>query len=325
MTSANNIPLHFSPRLLKKVDPQALGKIAVLMGGKFAEREVSLVSGANVMAALDRQGCQVKAIDVGNDVYEQLNAGQFDRVFIALHGRGGEDGTIQSLLEIMSLPYTGSGVLASALALDKVRSKSLWRDAGLPVAPGQVVDAHTDWEALARHLGLPIFVKPIAEGSSVGVSRVDAVEALPEAYEKAAALGGAVLAEKFLDGEEYTVGILSDAALPIIHIRSSASHTFYDYHAKYVDDYTEYLIPCGLSAEKENALQKAALEAYRILGCRHWARVDAMTDRQGNFYLLELNTIPGLTEHSLVPKAAKHLGVSFDELILQILAHTLVE
>lgn len=292
-------------------------KVAVLMGGQYAEREVSLVSGQNVLNALLRQGIDAEAIDVDEHIFQKLTSKKFDKAFVALHGRGGEDGVVQALLEALNIPYTGSSVLASALSMDKIRCRWLWQGLNIPFPPFTVLEANSDWQAVIDQFGLPLFVKPAAEGSSIGISKVNSLQELKDAYVEASKYSGPVIVEKFIDGPEYTVGILNNQTLPIIRIE--AAEEFYDYAAKYLLDSTQYHIPCGLSAEKEKELQQLALKAYQALGCRNWGRVDVMCDKAGNFYFLEVNTIPGLTEHSLVPKAAKAVGLSFDELILKIL------
>ncbi len=292
-------------------------KVAVLMGGQYAEREVSLISGQNVLSALLRQGIEAEAIDVDEHLFQKLTSKKFDKAFIALHGHGGETGEVQALLEALHIPYTGSSVLASALSMDKIRCRWLWKGLDIPYPPFMVLDENSDWQAVIDQLGLPLFVKPSAEGSSIGISKVNSLEELKHAYIEAAKYNGPVIVEKFIDGPEYTIGILNNQTLPIIRIE--VAEEFYDYAAKYLVDTTKYHIPCGLSAEKEKHLQQLALKAYQALGCKNWGRVDVMADKTGNFYFLEVNTIPGLTEHSLVPKAAKAIGMSFDELILKIL------
>jgi D-alanine-D-alanine ligase len=298
-------------------DPAQFGKVALLMGGTSAERDVSLKSGATVLAALQARGVDVHSIDVGADVLPLLQAGGFERCFVMLHGRGGEDGTIQGALELLDLPYTGSGVLASALAMDKWRSKLLWQALGLPVPACTVLDVGTDFAAVEQHLGLPLFVKPAREGSSVGISKVTKSGELAVAYTAAAKHDDRVLAEQYLGGGEYTVAILNGEALPVVKIVPKAE--FYDYQAKYLSDETEYLCPADLSAEKEQALQQLALKAFAALGCSGWGRIDILLDESGEAYLLEANTLPGMTDHSLVPMAAKAAGIEIDELVWRIL------
>ncbi|WP_419535426.1 D-alanine--D-alanine ligase [Endozoicomonas sp.] len=296
-------------------DPKAFGKVAVLFGGNSAEREVSLISGERIYAALNRQGVKCQLIDTCENVIEQLQEYGPDYAFIALHGRGGEDGTMQGLLETMGIPYSGSGIMASALAMDKYRCKLLWQSIGLPT-PEFALVMGADNLGHAESL-LPAFVKPSMEGSSVGVARVDRREDLEAACERAAEHKGPVLVESFIDGPEFTVGILNDQALPVIKIEAEGE--FYDYEAKYLSDNTRYSIPCGLTSIKEQELQAVALTAFEALGCSGWGRVDFMQDQQGRFWLLEVNTIPGMTDHSLMPMAAADAGLSFDELVIEIL------
>jgi len=296
------------------------GKVAVLLGGTSAEREVSLNSGSRVLAALQRQGVDAHAFDPAEKKLDELAA--FDRVFIALHGRHGEDGTIQGALELMHIPYTGSGVMASALGMDKWRTKLLWRSVGLPIPDFVMLDAHSDFAAVEQQLGLPLFVKPANEGSSIGISMVSHAGELPAAYHKAAQLDPLVLAERGILGGEYTVGIVGVGdnmeALPIIKIEPATP--FYDYEAKYLRDDTKYLCPCGLPEARELELRAAALNAFRVLGCRGWGRVDFLMDEEGKAYFLEVNTSPGMTDHSLVPMAARVAGMSYEDLVVRVLA-----
>lgn len=298
-------------------DPARFGKVAVLMGGNSAEREVSLKSGAAVVAALKRRQVAVDALDVDKESLPQLMSGGYQRCFVILHGRGGEDGTMQGLLELMEMPYTGSGVMASALGMDKWRSKLLWRAAGLPVPEWAVLSQESDFSAVEKQLGLPLFVKPANEGSSVGISKVSRSGTLQQAYAKAAEYDSLVLAEQYLGGGEYTVAILGDTPLPVVKIEPKGE--FYDYEAKYLSDDTAYLCPCGLAPEKEHEMQQLALRAFEVLGCRGWGRIDILLDGGGKPYLLEANTLPGMTDHSLVPMAAKAAGIEFDELVWRIL------
>lgn len=293
------------------------GKVAVLMGGWSAEREVSLKSGAAVLAALQRRGVDAHPIDAGRDVLHQLEAGGFDRAFIVLHGRGGEDGALQGALEVMGLPYTGSGVLASALGMDKWRSKLTWQAAGLPVPEFALLEADSAPEEVVDRLGLPLFVKPANEGSSIGISKVEQAGQLAAAYTEAARYDRLVLAERFIGGGEYTVAVLGGQALPAIRI--APAREFYDYEAKYLRDDTGYHIPCGLPAEREQELQRLALEGFAVLGGRGWGRVDFLLDEAGRAYLLEVNTVPGMTDHSLVPMAAAAAGIDFEQLVWRIL------
>ncbi len=304
-------------------DAKAYGKVAVMLGGTSAERPVSLNSGAAVLAALQRQGIDAHAFDPANRNLGDLISGEFDRVFIALHGRLGEDGCMQGALEVLGMPYTGSGVMASALAMDKWRTKLLWRAAGLPTADWAMLDADSDFAAVERQLGLPIFVKPAREGSSIGMSKVTAAGTLAAAYATAAEHDPLVLAEKFIDGPEFTVAILGDTALPVIRLEPAKDKAFYDFDAKYLRNDTQYHCPAGLPDADEQALRQLALQAFRLVGGRGWGRVDVMRDSQGQSYLLEMNTSPGMTDHSLVPMAARAAGLDFDALCRAILEQTL--
>jgi D-alanine-D-alanine ligase len=295
----------------------SLGKVAVLLGGRSAEREVSLKSGSMVLAALKKKGVDAHPFDPKERGLDELAREKFDRVFIALHGRFGEDGTLQGILEWLGIPYTGSGVLASALAMDKLRTKRIWAAEGLPTAPHAVLDAKTSFAAVEKKLGLPIFVKPASEGSSVGMSKVKAKGRLKAAWQEAAKYDPVVMAEKFIDGPELTVSILGEEVLPAIRIETPRE--FYDYEAKYLTDDTRYLIPCGLPKAREKQIQALCLKAFRALGCRGWGRVDLMLDRRGRPYLLEINTSPGMTDHSLVPMAARAVGISYEDLCVKIL------
>jgi D-alanine-D-alanine ligase len=299
-------------------------KVAVLMGGTSAERDVSLMSGAAVLAGLREMGIDAHAVDTRDVSVLDLKQQGFAKAFIALHGRGGEDGTLQAVLEFLQLPYTGSGVMASAITMDKLRSKLLWQGRGLPSGKfvwltrqqyEQGLDADTT--AAIEALCLPLFVKPSCEGSSVGISRVNHADALPAALEEAFRHDDDVLIEAFLSGAEYTVGIVGEQILPSIRIKTASE--FYDYEAKYISDDTEYFCPSGLSAEQEAELQTLVWSAWRALGCSGWGRVDVMADGEGNFQLLEVNTSPGMTSHSLVPMAAKQAGYSFPQLVARIL------
>ena len=295
----------------------SLGKVAVLFGGHSAEREVSLKSGAAVLAALQRSGVDAHAFDPAVQSLEALRDEGFDRAFIALHGRGGEDGTVQGALELLGIPYTGSGVLASALAMDKWRSKMIWQAGGLPVPQYELLSADSDWAGVAERLGLPLFVKPANEGSSVGISKVKRLEDLPAAYREAAKHDALVIAERAVLGGEFTAAILAEEALPVIRI--VPANEFYDYEAKYLRDDTRYLCPCGLSAEQEAEMQRLAWQGFKLLGGRGWGRVDFLIDEAGRPYLLEANTSPGMTDHSLVPMAARQRGIAFEELVLRVL------
>ncbi|HUQ25660.1 MAG TPA: D-alanine--D-alanine ligase [Burkholderiales bacterium] len=293
------------------------GKVAVLMGGRSAEREVSLKSGGMVLKALQAKGVNAHPFDPKERSLEDLARGRFDRAFIALHGRFGEDGTMQGILDWLGIPYTGSGVLASALAMDKVRTKRMWQAEGLATAPYLVLDKNTDFKAAAKKLGVPLFVKPASEGSSVGMSKVKRAGDLEEAFALAVNYDPVVIAEKFLEGPELTVSIVGERVLPIIKIETPRE--FYDYEAKYIANDTRYLIPCGLPAAKEKQIQALSLKAFQALGCRGWARVDVMLDKRGRPYLLEINTSPGMTDHSLVPMAAKAVGIAYEDLCVGIL------
>lgn len=297
------------------------GKVAVLFGGRSAEREVSLNSGSRVLEALRRQGVDAHAFDPAERQLDDL-AG-FARAFIALHGRYGEDGTIQGALELMGIPYTGSGVMASALGMDKWRTKLLWQAAGLPVPPYLMLDDATDLAAVEAALGLPLFVKPACEGSSIGITKVKRPGELAAARAEAARHDSLVIAERAILGGEYTVAILGNEALPIIKIEPS--NEFYDYEAKYLRDDTAYRCPCGLTETRESELRQQALDAFRVLGGRGWGRVDFLLDQAataggGAAYFLEVNTSPGMTDHSLVPMAARAAGMSYDDLVVRILA-----
>ena len=294
------------------------GKVAVMMGGNSAEREVSLKSGAAVLAALRSSGVDAHCFDPQEKTLEALHGESFKRVFIALHGRGGEDGTLQGALDLLAIPYTGSGVLGSALAMDKWRSKLVWQAAGLPLPDYVVLDAGSDFAAVEKQLGLPLFVKPANEGSSIGISKVKQAGALRAAYELAARFDSCVIAEKYLGGGEFTVGILTGQALPVIRIVPATE--FYDYDAKYLRDDTEYRIPSGLGEEREAAMRDLALRAFAVIGGRGWGRMDLMLDAAGGLYCLEANTSPGMTDHSLVPMAARAAGIPFVQLVLKLLA-----
>lgn len=293
------------------------GKVAVLMGGRSAEREISLKSGQRVLAALLARGVDAHAFDPREERLEALVTRRFDRAFIALHGRFGEDGTVQGALEYLGIPYTGSGVMASALALDKWRSKLLWQAAGLSTPCFELMTARTDCAALAARLGLPLMVKPAREGSSIGISKVTSAAELGAAYELARRYDEVVIAERFIEGTELTAGILGEQPLPLIRLETP--RVFYDYEAKYFAEDTRYFCPCGLPEDTEREVQRVAQAAFRVLGCSGWGRVDLMLGRDGRAYLLEVNTIPGMTDHSLVPMAARAAGLSFEDLVVRIL------
>ncbi len=302
-------------------DAAEFGKVAVLMGGQSAERNISLESGQAVLTALLNSDIDAHAIDYSAESLLTLIEDNFDRVFIALHGRGGEDGTVQGALESIGLPYTGSGVLGSALAMDKSRSKSIWQQAGLSTPLARELDADTDWEAVVEQLGLPLMVKPVHEGSSLGASKVSVAENLSTAWQQANQYDNRVMAERWIEGQEYTVPILHSQVLPLIKLVTARE--FYDYHAKYEADDTQYICPCGLEADKELSLGEMALAACQSLNVSGWARVDLLIDSEGQAFLIEVNTVPGMTSHSLVPMAAKQAGLSFEQLVVQILATSL--
>ena len=293
------------------------GKVAVLMGGWSAEREVSLKSGSAVLEALNAQEIDAHGIDMGADVIDQLLRGRFDRAFVIVHGRGGEDGMIQGTLEILGIPYTGSGVLGASVCMDKLMTKRVWLGAGLPT-PG-FVELHesTDAKVLVNSVGFPCIVKPTLEGSSIGMSKVEAPQQLTDAWKLASQYGQPVIAETWVAGEEYTVAILGDDALPVIRLQTP--HSFYDYQAKYEADDTQYHCPCGLPRDRERELQSLAVKAFEVTAARGWGRVDMMVDKHNQPWLIEVNTVPGMTDHSLVPMAATAAGIEFDSLVLRIL------
>ena len=296
------------------------GKVAVLMGGQSAEREVSLNSGQAVLAGLLRKGIDAHGIDADKDVLQRLGDGGYDRVFIVLHGRGGEDGVIQGGLETLGLPYTGSGVQGSSLGMDKYRCKLLWSGLSLPTPGYLMIDSEDDLKAAAE-LGFPLMVKPVHEGSSIGMAKVNSADELHAAWVAAREYDGQVMAEKWITGQEFTASILNDQALPLIRLETP--HTFYDYEAKYSSNSTSYHCPCGLDEAKEQELQSLALKAFHAVGASGWGRVDIMMDQEQQPYLIEVNTVPGMTDHSLVPMAAKQYGLGFDDLVWQILASTM--
>ncbi len=293
-----------------------LGRIAVLMGGDSPEREISLLSGNAAWNSLQRLGLPATAIDAGRDVAERLADEQAEFVIVMLHGRGGEDGSIQGLLEILGLPYSGSGVLASALAMDKIKSKLIWKQLGYATADFIELKADTDWDATISRLGSAV-VKPVSGGSSLGVDIVHSAAELERQYSAAAAFDSPVMAETYVKGREFSVGVLQDETLPAVELRTRRK--FFDYRAKYEDQETEYICPPDLTEEKHQELLTLAHDAYRVLGCRGLARVDLMQDRDGKFFLLEVNTVPGMTGHSIIPMAASRLGRSYDDLMEQIL------
>lgn len=292
------------------------GKVGVMMGGHSAEREISLMSGKAVLAALLEKGVDAHGFDPAERDLTALKAEGFDRVFLILHGRGGEDGTMQGLLELLGIPYTGSGVMASALGMDKWRSKLIWQAAGIPTAPFAMLDENTDFDEVIARLGLPLFVKPATEGSSIGVTKVKRAEDLAAAYRVAAKYDKLVLCERFIAGREVQFPVLGDQILPSILVETPCE--FYDYQAKYFRDDTVYHCP-GLPAEAEAVLAKTVLRAFQVLGCSGWGRVDVILAADGTPYFLEVNTAPGMTNHSLVPMSARTLGIDFPDLCLRVL------
>ena len=302
------------------VSQQHFGKVAVLMGGDSAEREISLRSGNAVLSALKRSGVDAQGVDAGRDLLSILEQGAFDRAFIMLHGRGGEDGVVQGALERIGIPYTGSKVLGSAIGMDKYRTKAIWRGLDLPTPEAVLISEPSALEAADR-LGYPLIIKPSREGSSIGMTKVENREALTRAWETASRYDGMVLAERWIEGQEYTAALLQDEALPLIRLETPRS--FYDYEAKYQADTTSYHCPCGLPAERETELQALCLKAFEAVGATGWGRVDLMLDEQERPWLIEVNTVPGMTDHSLVPMAAGVAGIDFDQLVLRILATSL--
>lgn len=297
------------------------GKVAVLYGGWAAERPVSLKSGAAVLAGLQASGVDAHGIDVDRNIIKTLQDGCFDRVFNILHGAGGEDGVLQGALEILGLPYTGCGVMASAISMDKLMTKRVWAGAGLPTPAYRVLTAATDFEAVVAELGLPLMVKPATEGSSIGMSKVKVASDLAGAYHKAAECSAVVIAEQWITGAEYTAGIVAGESLPLIRLEVPGE--FYDYEAKYVSDDTCYFCPCGLDTVEEQAMRVLAQQAFAAVGGRGWGRVDLMRDAQGKAWLIEVNTNPGMTDHSLVPMGARAIGMDFNALVVRILETTL--
>jgi D-alanine-D-alanine ligase len=299
------------------------GKVAVLFGGKSAERGVSLDSGQAVLDALLREGVQAEAFDPKDrSVTELVN---YDRAFIVLHGRGGEDGQIQGVLEWLNVPYTGTGVQGSAIGMDKVKTKQVWQGSELPTAPYRIVTKDSNPADIVAALGLPLIIKPVHEGSSIGMSKVERIEDFAEAIAKATEHDAVVMAEKWITGREFTIVLLNGQALPVIRLEPPKDVAFYDYEAKYNRNDVQYGIPCGLTESEEQQLQVLALRAFQAVGASGWGRIDAMQDEQGNFWLLEVNTVPGMTSHSLVPKAAQAVGYSFDALCVAILEQTLTD
>ncbi len=293
------------------------GKVAVLMGGTSAEREISLMSGGNVLEAMCAAGLDAHAFDPAAREILELKHDGFERAFIALHGRYGEDGTVQGALELMGIPYTGSGVLASALAMDKVRTKMLWTAVGIPTPRCELIDAGSDWSGVAGRLGLPLIVKPVREGSTIGLTKVLQAAELPQAWALASRHDVMVMAEEFVAGEELTGGFLGDEALPLIRIEAPQGN--YDYRNKYFSDETKYHCPCGLPQDEELRIREMVMHSARTLDCTGWGRADLIRRADGSVQFLEMNTSPGMTGHSLVPMAAREAGISFGDLVLRIL------
>jgi D-alanine-D-alanine ligase len=298
------------------------GKVAVLMGGQSAEREISLQSGTAVLQALQAAGIDAHGLDPADaGLVDELSSGGYARAFIALHGRGGEDGVMQGLLNMLGLPYTGSGVLGSALAMDKLRTKQVWESAGIPTPPFKLLRDLAEVVASKDALQYPVIIKPAHEGSSIGISKVDSADQLEHAWQLARKYDAEIIAEQWISGREYTAGILQDQALPLICLETP--NTFYDYAAKYEADTTRYLIPCGLAAARESRLQAQSLAAFRAVGASGWGRVDFMLDGDDQPWFIEVNTVPGLTDHSLVPMAARAGGMDFTRLVCRILETSL--
>jgi len=303
--------------------PDAFGRVAVLMGGAAAEREVSLKSGKAVLQALHNKGVNAVGFDVGHQMIQPLIEDEqgFDRVFNIIHGRGGEDGVLQGALEVLGIPYTGSGVLASALSMDKLRTKLCWMGAELPTPPWMLLASEQDCSRLETKLGFPVIIKPAQEGSSIGMSRADNIEELKAAWRTASLYNCQVFAEKWVVGRELTAAILGNQPLPLIRLETP--HSFYDFDAKYRAETTRYHCPCGISPEFEERLQQLSMAACEIVGVTGWARVDLMVDDHDQPWLIEVNTVPGMTDHSLVPMAARQAGIEFDDLVCRILATSL--
>jgi len=299
-------------------DVKQFGRVAVLMGGLSAEREISLLSGNAVLAALKSKGVDAHGIDVDEDIVNKLATEDYQRAFIVLHGRGGEDGTMQGLLELMSLPYTGSDVKSSSLAMDKLKTKQIWLSMGLPTPDFCILDSEQSCMQALQTLGLPLIIKPVLEGSSIGMSKVETEDELVPAWQKAQQCGGTVIAERWVVGEEYTAVMLDGQVLPMIKLKTT--HKFYDYDAKYEANDTQYICPCGLSEAREAELGEMACRAFDAVGASSWGRVDFMLDQDDQPWLIEVNTVPGMTSHSLVPMAAKQAGLSFEDLVLKILS-----
>jgi len=300
------------------IEQNDFGKVAVLMGGRSGEREISLRSGNAVLAALVNAGVDAHGIDVDEHIFNRLQDEKFKHAFIALHGRGGEDGCIQGGLEMIGLPYTGSGVMASSICMDKIMTKKIWLAMGISTPRFSEIHDSTKFKDVANHLGLPFIVKPSCEGSSLGIAKITSEAEFVVACLKAHAFSGELMAEEWVQGGEYTVSVLDDEALPVIQLQTP--HDFYDFEAKYKSNDTQYLLPCGLEEMAEVQLQVQALQAFRATNATSWGRVDVILDDQGKSWFLEVNTVPGMTDHSLVPMAAKHIGIDFQQLVLRILA-----
>ena len=305
------------------IDVKQFGKVAVVCGGWSTEREVSLTSGGAVLEALLSKGVDAHHFDPKQTDISKLR--EYDRVFNVLHGTFGEDGGLQGVLDGLGVPYTGCGVAASAIGMDKVKTKQIWQGSDLPTAPYRIITKDSDLDAVIADLGLPVIIKPVHEGSSVGMSKVEKAEDFAAAIEKATQHDAVVMAEKWITGREFTISFLNGQPLPVIRLQPPADVAFYDYEAKYQRNDVEYGIPCGLSEDEEKSLQALCLRAFQAVGAEGWGRIDAMQDEQGNFWLLEVNTVPGMTSHSLVPKAAQAVGYSFDQLCVAILEQTLAK
>ncbi len=297
--------------------PATFGLVAVAMGGSSAEREISLKSGNAVLSALLEQGVNAVAVDIGNDPVKALLSAKFDRVFNIVHGRGGEDGVFQGVMQAMGLPYTGSGVLGSALSMDKLKTKLCWHASNLPTPAWVTLESEHDFDIVSEQLGYPVIVKPAREGSSFGMSKVNSAAQLTEAWQQAQQFDDVVMAEQWISGHEYTVALLDNQPLPLIRLQTA--NEFYDYQAKYCSDTTQYHCPSGLSEQQENELQQLALDASQLIDNKGWSRVDLFVDKSNHPWLIEANTVPGMTDHSLVPMAAKAAGIGFNELVWRIL------
>ena len=306
--------------MISEQQKKSLGRVAVLMGGWAAEREISLKSGAAVLEALCRAGVNAEGIDVKRDILSQLQTRQYDRAFIVLHGRGGEDGVIQAALELLQIPYTGCGVMASAISMDKLMTKRVWMGENLPTPRLEMLNAQTNFADVIESLGVPLMVKPATEGSSIGMAKVSNADDLNAAWKNAAQYDDQVFAEQWVEGDEYTCAILDQQVQPLI--RLEVQNDFYDYEAKYQSNDTQYHCPCGLDEETEIELQQLALQAFLAVQGKGWGRVDMMRDKMGKTWLIEVNTVPGMTSHSLVPMAAQANGISFEQLVVKILEAT---